>query len=66
MLLPSSKTEKKELIEQMRIIENGYSLISVPILLSPPSINEPGEEKIVLEILRNDKEQQKLYKKYHY
>ena len=45
----------------MRIIENNYKLISVPISSSLSSINEPDDEKIVLEILRNDKEQIKIF-----
>ena len=63
MKLPMTIIEKQESIEQMRIIENNYKLISVPISLSLPSINEPDDEKIVLDVLRNDKEQRKIFEK---
>ena len=41
------RTEISESIEQMRIIENGHKLISVPFDESLPSVNEPDEADIV-------------------
>lgn len=52
--------EQAELIEQMRIIENGFSLQSVPVSPSLPSVNEPGEADIVLDYMRQNTEQQAL------
>jgi 3-deoxy-manno-octulosonate cytidylyltransferase (CMP-KDO synthetase) len=48
-----ARTEISESIEQMRIIENGYSLISVPFDESLPSVNEPDEVDIVIEYMKN-------------
>ena len=42
-----ARTEISESIEQMRIIENGHKLISVPFDESLPSVNEPDEADIV-------------------
>ncbi|PPR44958.1 MAG: 3-deoxy-manno-octulosonate cytidylyltransferase [Alphaproteobacteria bacterium MarineAlpha5_Bin11] len=61
--MPVTLNEKKYLIEQSRIVENNFKLKSVPIKVSLPSINEPGDEKIVLKVLKNNKKQNKLYKK---
>ncbi len=58
--LSPSPIEQRELIEQMRIIENGHSLWSVPVSPSLPSVNEPGEADIVLEYIRQDAEQADL------
>ncbi|NCN08290.1 MAG: NTP transferase domain-containing protein [Leptospira sp.] len=55
--MPPAQFETNEFIEQMRIIENGYTLRSVPISKSLPSVNEPQEVEIVLDYIRNDKEQ---------
>ena len=52
MSLLQSKT-KAELIEQMRIIENGYNLISVQVYPSLPSVNEPEEAEIVKRYIKN-------------
>ena len=52
--------ERAELFEQMRIVENGYNLISVEVSPSPPSVNEPEEAKIVQKYIKNNPEQQKL------
>ncbi len=60
--LPESKIESAELIEQMRIIESGYDLYSVPVDSSPPSINEPHEADIVLDYLKNNSEQNTFLK----
>lgn len=57
---PESNTEKKELIEQMRIIENGFNLISVSICPTLPSVNEPNEIKIVEDYISQNIEQQKI------
>lgn len=61
--LPESEIESAEFIEQMRIIESGYDLYSVPVDPSLPSINEPHEADIVLEYLNNNSEQNTLLKK---
>jgi 3-deoxy-manno-octulosonate cytidylyltransferase (CMP-KDO synthetase) len=52
--------EKFELIEQMRIIENGHPLRSVPVSPSLPSVNEPHEADIVNEYIRTNEEQRSL------
>jgi len=58
--MPPSTVEEAELIEQMRIIENGYNLQSVPVSPSLPSVNEPEEADIVLNYIRQDDEQREL------
>jgi 3-deoxy-manno-octulosonate cytidylyltransferase (CMP-KDO synthetase) len=58
--LSASPIEQAEFIEQMRIIENGYSLWSVPVIPSLPSVNEPEEAEIVLDYVRHNTEQQEL------
>ena len=58
--LSSSLIEKNESIEQMRIIENGYSFKSVPVEPSLPSINVPEDTDIVLKYIENNYEQKKL------
>ena len=60
--LRTSKIEKTEFIEQMRIIENGFYLQSVPVSPSLPSVNEPQEANLVLEYIEINVEQQKLLK----
>lgn len=55
--MPISRIEKYEFIEQMRIIENGHIMISVPVEPSLPSVNEPQEADIVLDYIKNTKEQ---------
>ena len=57
---PASLLETYESIEQMKIITYGYDLHSVSVEPSLPSINEPGDEAIVLDLLKKDKYQQKL------
>jgi 3-deoxy-manno-octulosonate cytidylyltransferase (CMP-KDO synthetase) len=52
--------EQFEFIEQMRIIENGFPLKSVPVAPSLPSVNEPHEAQIVLDYVRADEEQSGL------
>ncbi len=55
--LPASPIEQAEFIEQMRIIDNGHSLRSIPVSPSLPSVNEPAEAKVVLDYIRNNAEQ---------
>jgi 3-deoxy-manno-octulosonate cytidylyltransferase (CMP-KDO synthetase) len=58
--LHSTPIEECEFIEQMRIIEYGFSLASVKLEPSLPSVNEPHEVQIVLEFLISNPEQNKL------
>jgi len=58
--LAPSVVETYEFIEQMRIIENGFNMTSVPVSPSLPSVNEPAEAEIVLDYIRNNEEQFKL------
>jgi 3-deoxy-manno-octulosonate cytidylyltransferase (CMP-KDO synthetase) len=58
--LPAGVVEQAESIEQMRILENGYSLQSVPVSPSLPSVNEPQEADIVLDYIRQNDEQRAL------
>ena len=55
--------EELESIEQMRIIENGYSICSVPFELSQPSVNEPAEVQLVWDYVANNKEQKMILEK---
>ena len=55
-----SKIELSESIEQMRIIEHGYFLRSVPVFPSLPSVNEPGEIDLVLEQLKKFNNQSEI------
>lgn len=57
---PPSNVEQFESIEQMRIIESGGTLMSVPVDISLPSVNEPHEADIVLEHVRTQPEQSAL------
>lgn len=61
--LQPSLIEQAESIEQMRIIENGFSLRSVLVNPSLPSINEPHEVEVVLDHLEQDAEQLELLKR---
>jgi 3-deoxy-manno-octulosonate cytidylyltransferase (CMP-KDO synthetase) len=58
--LPASHIESAESIEQMRIVENGFFLASVPVPESLPSVNEPHEVKYVLDCLEQDQRQKSL------
>ncbi|RTY34210.1 3-deoxy-manno-octulosonate cytidylyltransferase [Chlorobium phaeovibrioides] len=58
--LTASPIEQAEFIEQMRIIENGFVMRSVPVSPSLPSVNEPGEAEIVLQYVNSDEEQRAL------
>ncbi len=55
--------EQAESIEQMRIIENGFSLHSVAVEPSLPSVNEMHEAKIITEYVESSPEQKQLLKK---
>ena len=55
-----SPVERAESIEQMRLIEYGRKLVSVPVDESLPSVNEPYEADIVLEKIQTDPVQQAL------
>lgn len=55
-----ARVETNEFIEQMRIIENGNMLMSVPVKESLPSVNEPHEADIVLDYVQNNREQRGL------
>jgi 3-deoxy-manno-octulosonate cytidylyltransferase (CMP-KDO synthetase) len=54
--------ERIESIEQMRIIEAGYNIQSIPFKLSQPSINEPNEVNEVLKYISQNTEQQSILK----
>ena len=58
--LPPSVVERHEHVEQMRLVENGYLLRSVPVDESTPSVNEPQDLLEVLAVLERSEEQQKL------
>ena len=58
--LQPSPIEKAEFIEQMRILENGFTLQSVPVEPTLPSVNEPAEAGIILKYLEENGEQQQL------
>lgn len=60
---PPSVVEVNESIEQMRIIESGGTLVSVPVDVALPSVNEPHEASIVEEAIRHDPEQQALLRR---
>ena len=59
----SSLIESIESIEQLRIIENGHTIISIPFDKTQVSINEPEDLKVVLRILEIDKELKNLLNK---
>jgi 3-deoxy-manno-octulosonate cytidylyltransferase (CMP-KDO synthetase) len=58
--LYSSPVELCESIEQLRILENGYPLRSVPVAPSLSSVNEPCDLDSVLHYLTHDPEQHRL------
>ena len=60
--LDPSRIEKTEFIEQMRLIELGYSFRSVPVIQSTPSVNEPNDTIAILETLKKDTQQAALLK----
>jgi 3-deoxy-manno-octulosonate cytidylyltransferase (CMP-KDO synthetase) len=61
--LPESDIESAEFIEQMRIIENSYDIHSIAVEPSLPSVNEPQEVGIILDYIKNNKEQKALLAK---
>ena len=61
--MESTPIEQIESIEQMRIIEKGYVIRSIPFESSQPSINEPSEVEDVWNYVGNDQEQQDLLQK---
>lgn len=61
--LPQAMIETVEFIEQMRIIENGFKLHSVPVAPSLPSVNEPSEANIVIDFSKSNPEQIELLQK---
>ena len=61
--LEESRLEKIESVEQFRIIENGFDIYSVPFSESLPSVNEPEEAKIIMDLLQENKNQNILLKK---
>jgi 3-deoxy-manno-octulosonate cytidylyltransferase (CMP-KDO synthetase) len=58
--LAPSRIEEAEFIEQMRLLEHGLRLQSVPVSPSLPSVNEPQEAEIVLNQISSDSEQAHL------
>ncbi len=58
--LQASPIEVAEFIEQMRIIEHGYTIRSVSVSPSLPSVNEPEEVDVVLQYIMHDNEQRIL------
>ena len=61
--LKESKNEKKNIIEQSRIIDNKYILKSVNVPKTLPSINLKKDKKIVIDYLNQDYNQKKLLNK---
>lgn len=59
-IMHPTPVEVTEFIEQMRIIENGFTLASVSVEPSLPSVNEPHEVDIVLDYLSSHSEQTNL------
>lgn len=55
--------EQAESIEQMRLIEQGRHMVSVPVEAALPSVNEPHEADIVLGALAEDPVQKELLEK---
>ena len=58
--LKPARTEVTDSIEQMRILENGYKLTSVPFNESLPSVNEPHEVTAVVEFMNKKSIQREL------
>ena len=61
--IKSSKNEKSHKIEQIKIIENSFSLKSVPVNFNYPSINTKKELNTCLNILKKDKLQKRILEK---
>lgn len=60
--IKSSYFEKKDKIEQIKVIENSFTLKSVPVKFNYPSVNTRKELKICIENLKNNKLQKKILK----
>jgi 3-deoxy-manno-octulosonate cytidylyltransferase (CMP-KDO synthetase) len=60
--LPPSPIETAEFIEQMRILENGFQMQSVPVAPTLPSVNEPAEANIIFSYLAENTQQAALLK----
>jgi len=58
-----SYIELSESIEQIGILINNFSLYSVPMSPSLPSVNEPGDEKQINQLFEENIEQQNLLRK---
>ena len=60
--LPPSLFDVHESIEQMKIIENEFSLFSVPVDVSLPSVNEPSDVDKIYTFVQNNVDQSRLLK----
>ncbi len=60
---PSTTIERAESIEQMRLIEQGRTMMSVAVDKALPSVNEPHEAELVLTSLAHDPVQKALLEK---
>ena len=58
--MPRTPLESTQSIDQSRIIENDYPLMSVPFKSGYPGINDAREEKIVRVILTKDLDQKTI------
>ncbi len=58
--LEPSLIETAEFIEQMRILENGFQMRSVPVEPSLPSVNEPEDVDTINNFLRSNSDQKNL------
>ena len=58
--MPRTPVESTQSIDQSRIIENDYPLMSVPFQSGYPGINDTQEEKIVRDILNKDPAQKSI------
>ena len=56
----SPEVERSESVEQLRILDQGFRLRSVPVDVSLPSVNEPYELDEVLRLAQSDRCQQRL------
>lgn len=58
--LETTPVEEHEFIEQMRIIEHGFSLAAVSFDFALPSVNERSEVEEVINFLKSNEEQQEI------
>ena len=61
--LPRTPLESSQSIDQLRIIENDYPLMSVSFQYGYPGINDTREEKIIHEIYKKDETQKSILDK---